>query len=206
MGADGQITQRDRAEGGPSQTHDRMPQGVAVAFHLVLAALGEGQTQPRGGRAGPEKLHGQRRRRTVVEPHAGSPPRERRARDRPLDLGLVDPRDAVSRMEQPMGQRAVVGEEQRALDVDVEAPHRVEPRRGGDEVGDDGAALGIVTRGHVAGGLVEQHVLLGLGGADAAAVQPDLVDVEVGERPGLADDGAVDGDPTRENEDVSSPA
>ena len=45
--------------------------------------------------------------------------------------------DAVARVEDPVGPRAVVRQEQEPLGVEVEAPHRVEARPTGREVGRD---------------------------------------------------------------------
>ena len=62
-----------------------------------------------------------------------------------------------------MRQRPVVGEEQRALDVPVQASDRVEPHVALHEIGDDGTALRIAERGDIAARLVEEDVALGLG-------------------------------------------
>jgi hypothetical protein len=109
-------------------------------------------------------------------------------------------------VEEAVGQLAVVGEEEGALDVDVEASDGIQPHDGRHEIGDHGAPLGVVARGDVAGGLVEQQVLPRLGGAHGPAVEPDVVDARIGQRPRLADDDAVDGDAAVEDEEVSSPA
>jgi len=105
-----------------------------------------------------------------------------------------------------MREGAVVGEEQDALDVDVEAADRKETRIARDEIGDHRAPVGIVARADVTGGLVEQQVLRRLGRAHASAVEPDVVDLQIRQRPRLANDDAVDGDAALEDEAISSPA
>jgi len=109
-------------------------------------------------------------------------------------------------MEQPVRQRTVVGQEQDALDVDVEAADGKEARSSGNQIGDDGPPLGILARTDVAGRLVEQQILPRLGRPHALAVEPHVIDIGIGQRPRLADDDAVDGDAALEDEAVSSPA
>lgn len=183
-----------------------MAERLAVPLDFVFAALAEGQAQATRPRARAEQLDAKRRRGPIVERHPLTPTPEGPGRHCTLDLRVVEARDAVPRVKQAVGELSVVGEQQRALDVDVEAPYRKEPRRGGHEEGDDRPPLGVAARGHVAGGLVEQEILSRRGRADPAALEPDVVDVGIGQRPGLTDDDAVDGDPALEDEAVSPPA
>ncbi len=183
-----------------------MAERFAVAFDLVLAALGEGQAQTARPAPRAQHLDGERDGGTIVELHALAPPRQRRPCDAAFDVRLVDPRDLVARMEQSVRQRAVIGQEQHTLDVDVEAANGKEARSSGNQIGDDGAPLGIVARADVAGRLVEQQVLPRLSRPHAPAVESHVVDVGIGQRPRLADDDAVDGDAAVEDEAVSSPA
>jgi len=53
---------------------------------------------------------------------------------------------------------------------------------------------------------VEEQILSRLGVADGPAVEADVVDVGIGQRPRLMDDDAVDGDAALEDEAISSPA
>jgi len=205
-GAHGEIAEADRPEGRSSQAHDAMAERLAVALDLVVAALGEGQAQAARPAPRAQQLDGERHRGTIVELRALAPPRQRRPRDAALDVGLVDPGDLVARMEQAVRQRAVVGQEEHTLDVDVETANGKEPHVSGHQIRDDGPPLRILARADVAGWLVEQQVLPRLGRPHALAVEPHVVDVGIGQRPRLAHDDAVDGDAAVEDEAVSSPA
>jgi hypothetical protein len=89
---------------------------------------------------------------------------------------VVDARDGVARVGQPVRELAVVREEQQALGVVVQPADRVEPRaQVGYEVEDTPPTPGILPGGQVPGRLVEQDVTLGLGAADLPAVDRDPV-------------------------------
>jgi len=183
-----------------------MAERLAVALDLVLAALGERQAHAARSGTGTEHVDGEGYGRAVVEPHTLTPSRQIRARDASGDVRLVDAWDLIARMQQAVSERAVVGQQEHAFDVGVETADRKQPCSARNEIGDDGAPVGIVARADVAGGLVQQQVLPGLGATDRAAVEPDVVDVGIGQRPRLADDDAVDGDAALEDEPISSPA
>lgn len=183
-----------------------MTERLAVALDLVLAALAEGQPEPARPPAGAQERHTDGYRRSVVELRTLAPAPESGGGHRALDLGLVDAGDPVTGVEKAVGERSVVGQQQGPLDVDVEAPHGKEPGRRGHEIGHHGASLGIAAGGDVAGRLVEQDVLPGCRAADALAVDADVVDLEVGQGPGLTDDDAVDDDAALEKEAISPPA
>ena len=104
-----------------------------------------------------------------------------------------------------MRQRAVVGQEEHTLDVDVEAADGKEARVGPHQVRYHRPAIGIAARGQIPAGLVKEDVLLRLRGRQATAVDGDVVAVGVGDGPRLADDVAVDGDTSLEDEAISSP-
>ena len=72
-----------------------------------------------------------------------------------------------------MREGAVVGEQQQALDVGVEATDRVDARAhpGRQQIGDDRTALRVTDGGHDAAWLVEQQIVLGLGRGQRAPVQ-----------------------------------
>jgi len=183
-----------------------MAERLAIALDLVLAALGEDQAHAARPGTGAEHVDGEGHGGAVVEPRTLTPSRQIRARDAAGDVGLVDAWDLITRMQQAVSERAVVGEQEHALDIGVETADRKQPRPARNEIGDDRAPVGIVARADVAGGLVQQQVLPGLDGADRAAVEPDVVDVGIGQRARLADDDAVDGDVALEDEPISSPA
>src|SRR5919201_1461480 len=75
-----------------------------------------------------------------------------------LDLGLVDLLDPVARMGQPVCELAVVGEQERAGGVDVEATDRDDACRVVDEVDDGPPPLRVACGRDGAGGLVEEDV------------------------------------------------
>ena len=83
-----------------------------------------------------------------------SAPRRRRA----LDLGEVLLLDAVARVREPVGQLAVVGEQQQPLGVGVEPADREHAGLGRDEVDDGGSAVGVLGRRHDTGRLVQEVV------------------------------------------------
>ncbi len=140
-----------------------MAERLAEALDLVLAALGERQSEPALPRSSALELDGERRGRPVVEGDATAPPVEIAPRNAPLDQGLVDPRQRVSRMEESVRQGAVVRQQQRAFDVPVEPSDGIQTHVPLHEIGDDRASLGIAQGGHVAAGLVQQHVPRRLG-------------------------------------------
>ena len=105
-----------------------------------------------------------------------------------------------------MGQRPVVGEEQRPLDVPVEPAHRVEAHVAGHEVRHHRAPLRVAERGHVAARLVEQYVALRLGRRQRTAVDHDRVELGIGESGGTARDDAVDGNVAVDDQAVTPPS
>ncbi len=141
-----------------------MAQGLAVALHFVLASLGEREPQPVSVGAGAGEIDGEGTRRAIGEGDTLPPAREVGARHRRRHLGLVDARHAVARVQQAVGERAVVGEQQRAFDVGVQPTHRKQAGAAGQQIRHDRPALRITQRGHDAAGLVQENVLVG-GGA-----------------------------------------
>ena len=79
-------------------------------------------------RLGPRRRAPAGSREAVVELDALAKPRERVARRRSLDVGLVDLRHAVARVREPMREVAVVREEERARRVGVETTDRDDAR------------------------------------------------------------------------------
>ena len=196
----------DRPERHASQQDDAVAQGVAVALHLVLPPFTERERKARRGpRPAPQKLHRERHGRPVVEHDPAAPVRKVASVHAPRDVGLVDTRHRVARMQQVLRERAVVGEEQRALHVGVEPPDRIEARVAGHEVGHHGAPLRIADGGDVSAGFVEEEVAQRFTARQRRAVDGDEVDVGVGQRRQLAGDDPVDRDATVPDEPVSPP-
>ena len=139
-------------------------------------------------------------RGAVVEPDPGAQRGEVAGRDRAAHLDVIGLGHVAARGEQPGGQLAVVGEQEDALAVEVEAADRGDLDRQVAQVVHHRRAAAVVgDRGDAALGLVEQDVEVGLG-VDALAVDRDPVGVGVDLGAELADDLAVDRDPARDDE------
>jgi len=182
-----------------------MTERLAVALHLVLAAFAKRQMEQALLCPRTLEAHGERDRGAVVERHPSPPSVEIGPAHVAGHLGLVQARQAIPGMEQSMGQRAVVGEHEQPFDVHVEPADGEEARMGPHQVRHHRSAIGIAPRGQIPAGLVEEDVLLRLCGRQGTAVDGDVVAVGVGDGPRLADDVAVDGNPSLEDEAISSP-
>ena len=99
--------------------------------------------------------------------------------ERPGHLGQVLLLDAEARVGEPVGQLAVVGQQQQALRVGVEPADGEHPRLGRHEVDDGGPAMGVLGRRDDAGGLVEQVVDEAGAHRDDVAVDLDVVPVDL---------------------------
>ena len=166
------------------RTH-READGVAHAPHLPVAALVDRDAQE------PSVEQGDlgRRGAAVVELHALPEAAERAAVGLALHLDEVLLVHAEARVGEPVGEVAVVGEEQQALGVGVEPAHGEHPRLGGHEVDDGRAALRVARGGDDARRLVEQVV-------DEAGLHPDLGAVDL-------DDVDLRVDPSPEHGDLA---
>src|SRR5436190_4842847 len=149
-----------------------MADRLAHPPHLALAALVDRELEHAG--ADLADLRG--RGPAVLELHALAQALECTVLDEPaVHLGDVGARDLVARVHQPVGQLAVVGEQDQPGRIGVEPADRVQPNAGIHELGHDGAAVRVARGRDDAGGLVE-HVddVLGLEG-DARSVDLDGV-------------------------------
>src|SRR5207245_11664550 len=111
-----------------------MTKRLAVALHLVLAAFAERQMEQAALCPGTLEAHGERDRGAVVERQSSPPSVEIGPAHVAGDLGLVQTRQAIAGMNQSMGKRTLVGENEQPFDVQVELadangvsvePHRV---------------------------------------------------------------------------------
>src|SRR5262245_9220188 len=102
-----------------------MAQRLAVALDLAIAPLGKGDLEPRGARGGAgvdaNDTDGARHRGPVGKYGPPPPAREILGPDPTLDLHLVHARDLEAGMQEAIAELAVVGEQQQALRVKVEA-------------------------------------------------------------------------------------
>ena len=135
----------------------------AHPLDLALAALAQRDLQD----AGLELAHLGRRGHAVVELDALAQRAQRLLGHRDAaaaDVGDVDLRDLVARVREAVGEVAVVGQQDQAGGVGVEAADRVEPRAGRvDELDDGRAAVGVLGGRDDAARLVDQpdRALLG---------------------------------------------
>ena len=172
------------------EADDRQADGLAHALHLVLPAFVQNELQP--VRAAP--LGACRCSATVVELDSLPQPPELRLGRLAFDLDVVDLLDAVARVGEAVGERAVVREHEGTGRVDVEAADGHDPGLVPHEV-DNGRTAPRVARGRDhAGRLVQEHVRESLR-RDRRAVQLDAVSLthERVQLPGLAVDGDATG-------------
>src|SRR3954451_13640137 len=106
-----QAAEAQRAEGDPLERADRVPDGLAHALDLALAALVDGQLDA----VGPEAAGARRRREPVLELHALAQRAQRRLADRRVTHPrAVGPRDLEGRVREPVREVAVVGDQDEA--------------------------------------------------------------------------------------------
>ncbi len=139
----------------------------------------------------------------AVRPSSSSMPSRsaRRARSlgRPSTRGPIGPRDLEARVGERVGEVAVVGEQDQAGAVGVQAPDGVQALAGGHEVDDGGPPVGVGRRGDHPGRLVQRVDDARARPAHELAVDRDrLVAGDVARRVG--DHGAVDGHPPVDDE------
>ena len=131
-----------------------MAHRLAHPAHQPVASLADGDAQ----QSGRDQRHSGRRSRPVVEHHALTQGPDRGRLRRPRHVGQVFLLDAERRMGEPVGEIAVVGEDQQTLGHQVEATDRKDARLGGNEAGDGRPSLRVVRGGDHPGGLVEEVV------------------------------------------------
>ena len=154
-----------------------------------------------------DDAHGARHRGPVGQHRAAPPAREILGADPPLDLNLVDARDLVARMEEAVAELAVIGEQEQALGVEVEATDGEQPLGArGQEIDHNGPALGIAPARHVTARLVQEHVAMRGNRGQRPPVDGDDVALGIGLRAGLAPDLAVDADAAGAEERLSPAA
>ena len=140
MGTERQRSQLERPERDTLERHDRMADRLAHPPDLAVAAFVDGDQEGARGQA----AHASRSGRAVVEPHAAAQLAYRALADRrPAHRCPVPLLDLEARMGQPVGELAVVGEQNEPGAVDVEPAHRVEAKRRADQPHHGPAALGI---------------------------------------------------------------
>ena len=80
-------------------------------------------------------------------------------------------------MRQPIGDRAVIGHEQETRAIDVQSPHRIEPRMGRmlHQIHRQRAPLWIAVGADIALGLEEHHIDVALWRLNAATIKLNVI-------------------------------
>ena len=190
----------DPGEADPGEPHHREAAGLAHATDLLVPALAQGDLEPGLAVLVAEEVDVGGGRLAVLEGDAVGPVREVVLGHHAAGLDHVRLGDAAARVEQAVGEVAVVGDQEDAAGGEVEPAHRVEAGAGAvQQAHHRGATLGIGEGGDHAAGLVEHQVARGLGD-EAAAVDLDDVDAQVGPGTQLADHLAVHADAPGQDE------
>ncbi len=111
-------------EGGSHQLQHKVVQGFKKTTDLSVSAFGQGDPVPGVGVRIPfrNEFHGNNRSPVKADIPPGDA-FEMGRRDSPLDLDQISPRNRIARMKDPLGEIAVVGQEQGPLGLEVEAAH-----------------------------------------------------------------------------------
>jgi len=148
---------RDARLRRPEQTHHRVPHRGGQALHQVRPSLPDLEEEPGVSLGSLEALGAQRPRRSVLEAHSLQQPGQRLVGGRTLHLREIGPGHLEARVQEPVRRIAVIGEQQRALGVPVEATHGEHPLLHSlQQPGHGRSALGVGQRRHHPGRLVEQ--------------------------------------------------
>ncbi len=211
--SDRQLGVAERADRHPAQLLHRMRDAEEHLAHLSRAPFGELDREP-GVAAlfvpAAGALHpgdAARRGAPPLEDDPLAQAIELRLVRRPLHLHLVGLVAAVARMRDPLRELAVVGEQQQALGLVVEPPHRDQGLAPvlRHELNDRRPPGIVLDRGQVAARLVQQQVAMRSDALDLLVVDLDRVDGRIGL---LAEHGdpSVDGDPPLAHQVFGLPA
>jgi hypothetical protein len=194
--ADAQAMEGQVGEGHPLELLHPVAQGLDHAVDLPRLALGQGEGQPGVLAVGRQHLDlGRGGDGAVVEGDALAQPGQLAGPELGVDLDVVGLGDVGARGQELGRQLAVVGEQEHALAVEVEAPHRRHRHRQVGQVVHHRRATAIVgDRGDARLRLVEEHVEVLLG-RHRFAVDLDVGGGRVDLGAELGHDHAVDGDP-----------
>jgi len=187
----------DRAEPDAAQPHHRVPDGVAHVAHLPRPAFANHEGDDRLVLAGTKprfrQPHGGGSRPLAVERDPAPQTFDAAVVRYAAHLRVILAFHLVAWMQQALGQRAVVGEDQQALGVVIQPTDRVHVLADvGDEIDDRRPLLGVLPCRHVAPRLVQQDVAVLGGHMDARAIHADVVGGRVRLRAERGDRGAVD--------------
>lgn len=177
-----------------------MPDGLKHPPHLSLPSGVNGQLDPRGRLAGVQEANPGRSRRSIIEQDALLQSIESVLCRPPFDLGLVYLLHTEARVGEAESQFTVVGDDEQALGVSVEAAGGIETSILHPEQVEHGLPAALVaSRRDRTPRLVEQHVHPGLD-HEGAAVELHAVGALIHRRARAGDDLAVNPDSARSDQ------
>ena len=152
MAPGGEVAQAQRAEGHAAQVDHAVADRLAHPPYLALAALVDRQLEL----VRAEQAHVGRRGAAVLELDALAQRAQGALARAPLDPRPIGPRHLEARMGERVGEVAVVGEQDQARAVGVQAADRVQALARRDEVDHGAPPVRVGRRGHHAGRLVQR--------------------------------------------------
>src|SRR5207244_11344630 len=142
------LTQHQGTEAPALQTLDGRAEGGEHPPHLTLTTLDEHDAKRATSRAGLQHVRADGARQAIVQHYAVVQLVDQslvdRLRARHVNVILL--LDAKAGMRQPKRQLAVIGHQDEALRVDVQAADRVQPPTRMDKINDRRTAFGIMGR------------------------------------------------------------
>jgi hypothetical protein len=192
---DAQVVERQVRERDALELVDAVPERLDHAVDLAVLALVDRDRDPRVLALARQLLHlGGERLRPVVELDAVAQPLEVLGGQLAVHLDVIRLGHVAGRREETRRELAVVGEQQDAFRVEVEAPHRLHRHGEVRQIVHHRRPTAIVRDGGDAGlRLVEQDVER-VERDDGLAIEVHLIDVGVDLGAQDGDDVAVDGD------------
>jgi len=199
MRANRQAGVADRPEPHPAQPHHRVANRLTHVPHLPRAPFVQHDRDHRLilPRAKPrlDQSHSGWRSPVAVDRHTPAQAIERRLVGHAADAHVVFPFHLVTRVEQALGQRTVVGQQQQALGVVIEPPDRIDVLTDlRQQIEDRRSTLRVLPRRHIPPRLVEQDVPVMGGDPDPLAIDADVVVPGIGLRAEFQNRLAVDAD------------
>jgi len=177
-----------------------MPDGLKHPPHLSLPPGMNGQLHPRGLLSSAQETSPRRARRPIIQQDAVPKAIERVLCRPPFDFGLVHLLHAEARVGEAEGQLAVVGDDEQALGISVEAAGGIEASILLPEQVEHGLPAALVaSRGDRTPRLVQEHVDPGLD-HEGTAVELNAVGALIHGRARAGDDLAVNPDSARSDQ------
>jgi hypothetical protein len=186
----------DRADAHAPQADHRVADGIAHVAHLPGLSLVDRDRQQRlvgpGAQSPLQDPHYGRRRPLALDAHAAAHPVQGVLGRLAAHAGVILPLHLVAGMQETFGEGSVVGQQEQAFRVVVEAAHRVDVLADvGQQVEDRLPLFRVLPRRDVPSRLVQQDVAMTRRDANPLAVHADVVPAGVGPRAELQHRGAV---------------